>query len=503
MSDEPLQLGNGALAVTAVYLLAMLGIGWLGRISRKEETLRDFYLGGSSLGLTVLFLTLFATQYSGNTLLGFAGQSYKQGGSYVVSITFMMLVITVFMVYAPRLVRLARRFGYITPADYVYHRFGSHKLRVLTVVLLCWGLANYILEQLVAMGHAVEAISSGRIGFMTGVVGLAVVMLVYESLGGMRSVAWTDVVQGTLLFAGCGCILYILVTDQGGLAAAGETIRATHPEKLEVPDAAGIRTWISNLILLGLGIAIYPHAVQRLFAARTLKTLRGSLAMMAFMPLATTLLAFLIGFIAMSRYPDLSGSQSDKVTVFILSDLIGKSRAMYWLVVTVFAAILAAIMSTADSALLTIGSMVTKDIYKPYVDRDANAVQMLRVGKIFGWAVMGLLIGMAWVSLRTESSIWLLIRLKLEFMVQLSPVFMLGLFWRRFTAGPAFWGMLGGSALTLVIWGGAMAGWWENRSPWGVSAGVWGLAVNYGICVGGSWVLPAASETPAPAKEAR
>lgn len=483
MKGETLELGNGALVVTGIYLVAMLVIGWLGRISKKEETLRDFYLGGSSLGMTVLFLTLFATQYSGNTLLGFAGRAYQQGGSYVVSITFMIVVITIFMVYAPRLVRLARRFGYITPADYVYHRFGSHKLRVLTVLLLAWGLANYILEQLVAMGHAVEAISSGRIGFMTGAVGLAAVMLIYESLGGMRSVAWTDVVQGILLFVGCGCILYVLVAKEGGLPAATETIVQIAPAKIGVPDSAGLRSWLSDLILLGVGIAIYPHAVQRLFAARNLKTLRGSLAMMAFMPFATTILAFFIGYIAISRYPGLSSVESDKITVYVLGDIINESVAMHWLVILVFAAIIAAIMSTADSALLTIASMFTKDIYKPYLHRDANAAQMLRVGQIFGWSVMVFLILMTWVSMKTESSIWLLIKLKLEFMVQLAPVFILGVFWRRLTGSAAFAGMLAGAGLTLVIWLGVMAGAWSTRSPWSISAGVWGLALNCGICV--------------------
>ena len=73
---------------------------------------------------------------------------------------------------------------------------------ILAVLLLCWGLANYILENLVAMGHGVEAISGGRLNFMQGVLLLVGVMLIYESLGGMRSVAWTDVVQGSLLLVG-------------------------------------------------------------------------------------------------------------------------------------------------------------------------------------------------------------------------------------------------------------------------------------------------------------
>ena len=88
-------LGYKALVVMGFYLVVMLGLGWLGRKRRKEESLRDFYLAGSSFGFFVLFLTLFATQYSGNTLLGFAGRSYNRGGVYIVSITFMILVITV------------------------------------------------------------------------------------------------------------------------------------------------------------------------------------------------------------------------------------------------------------------------------------------------------------------------------------------------------------------------------------------------------------------------
>ena len=100
MPEESLNLGPGALVVMGVYLVVLLGLGWAGKRSRKEESLRDFYLAGSSFGFVVLFLTLFATQYSGNTLLGFAGRAYQQGVTYIVSVTFMILVITTFLVYA-------------------------------------------------------------------------------------------------------------------------------------------------------------------------------------------------------------------------------------------------------------------------------------------------------------------------------------------------------------------------------------------------------------------
>jgi SSS family solute:Na+ symporter/sodium/pantothenate symporter len=379
----------------------------------------------------------------------------------------MIVVIAVLMLYAPRLFRLARKFGYITPADYMYHRFGSHPLRVLSVLLLCWGLANYILEQLVAMGHAVESISGGRIGFMQGVLLLALVMLVYESLGGMRSVAWTDVVQGSLLLAGCGAILWGLLAGQGGLEAATASVSQHSPQRIAPPDLGDLRMWVSDLVLLGLGVAIYPHAIQRLFAAKKLRSLRRSLALMAFMPLLTTLLAVLIGYVGLGLFPELDALESDRITIYVLGSLSSESTVAYWLVVFVLAGVVAAIMSTADSALLSMGSMLTKDLYLTYVDRAASPKKLLLIGKSLSWAIMAVLILMAWISLETESSLWLLIKLKLEFMVQLAPSLILGLYLRWLTGRGALAGMV----------------WWPARSPAGISAGVWGLGANLALCL--------------------
>lgn len=477
------EVGWGALALMATYLAGMLLIGWLGRRSRKAESLQDFYLAGSGFGFVVLFLTFFATQYSGNTLLGFSGRAYRQGLTYVVSVTFMVGVVTVYMLYAPRLFRLARRFGYITPADFVFHRYRSHALRVLTVVLLCWGLANYVLEQLVAMGHGVEAITEGRLSFMQGVVLLVVVMLIYESLGGMRSVAWTDVVQGTLLLSGCLVILYLLVSGDGGLPEAAAAVASRAPERVAPPDGEGLRSWISSLLLLSFGVAIYPHAIQRIFAARTSRVLRRSLAVMAFMPLVTTLLAFLVGFVGLSRFPDLPGIESDRITILLLGQLGAEGVAVYWLVVVVLTAVVAAIMSTADSALLAIGSMVTRDLVRPYLWRDATEAQLLRVGKWSAWALMALLVWLAWVSVEAEGSLWTLIRLKLEFMVQLAPAIVLGLHSRRLASRGVLSGMIVGTVVTLVLWTLAAAGVLPRSAVWGVNAGVWGLVANTSLCL--------------------
>jgi hypothetical protein len=72
--------GTGGLVFIGLYLLSMIWIGWLGmRAGRQENTLRDHFIGGQGVGFFVLLLTLFATQYSGNTILGFSGKAYRIG----------------------------------------------------------------------------------------------------------------------------------------------------------------------------------------------------------------------------------------------------------------------------------------------------------------------------------------------------------------------------------------------------------------------------------------
>ena len=110
-------LSNGGLVFMAIYMCSLILIGFWGRLKRKEESLSDFYLAGRNIGLFVLFLTLYATQYSGNTLVGYAGRAYRQGYTVLVPVTFMMSVIGGYLLFAPRLYRLSRKFKFITVGD--------------------------------------------------------------------------------------------------------------------------------------------------------------------------------------------------------------------------------------------------------------------------------------------------------------------------------------------------------------------------------------------------
>ena len=112
--------GPGALIAVGLYLVSMIGVGWIARTRRQSNSMADFYLAGRSMGLAVLFLTLYATQYSGNTLFGYTGKTYRIGFEWTASVLFMFSIIVGYMLFAPRLVALARKEGFITPGRLHY-----------------------------------------------------------------------------------------------------------------------------------------------------------------------------------------------------------------------------------------------------------------------------------------------------------------------------------------------------------------------------------------------
>ena len=126
---------NSGIIVICVYILSLLLIGYLGKKASREYTLSDFFLAGRNMGFFVLFLTLYATQYSGNTLIGFAGKAYREGFTTLVSVTFMMSVIGAYLLFAPKLYRLSKREKFITIGDYIQFRFKSRIFTTIAVII--------------------------------------------------------------------------------------------------------------------------------------------------------------------------------------------------------------------------------------------------------------------------------------------------------------------------------------------------------------------------------
>jgi Na+/proline symporter len=298
-------------------------------------------------------------------------------------------------------------------------------------------------------------------------------ILLYETIGGMRAVAWTDAAQAILMMFGLSALLGWLLLGAGGIESVTRQLYSVRPEAVRVPDARECANWFSTILLLGLASVVYPQAIQRVFAARSGQSLRRSLSMMSFMPLATTLVVTLIGIAAIARFEHLGALEADTVMPRLLNDWASTGAVGAGLAMLVFLGALAAIMSTADSVLLSMGSVVAQDL----LGRSRVEATTTALGKRIAAVVI---VAAAVLALSPQLTLWRLIELKMELLIQCVPAFLLAIHWPGLRARPVFWGLVAGTALAVlaVVLGVKRVG--------GVHVGMIGLVLNVVVILIGS-----------------
>jgi len=473
MDSAPL-LNNEGIIFLFLYLFSLIGVGLLGYYSKKEDSLGDFYLAGRGMGGIVLFLTLYATQYSGNTMIGFSGRAYRQGFTALVTVTFMCAIIGLYFIYAPKLHDLSRKHSFITLGDFIYHRFKSIHLTITISIISIIALGNYILTNLKAIGFIVHGATAGQVTFVNAIIILSIIMVIYETLGGMRSVAWTDMLQGVLLLFGVIVIFYIIYEQYGDLYAISYRLQVNRPDFWTPPNWNAKRLWLSTILVVSIGVSVYPHAIQRIYSAKDSSTLRKSLQLMVFMPFVTTLFMVIVGIVGASQIEDLDRNSSEQISILLLVDLAEQIPNISWLIVMFLAAVIAAIMSTVDSALLAISSTVTQDLFRK-LKPDTSQKQLLLFGKTISWIIMLFAVVMA---INLPQTIWQLFQIKLELLCQIAPAIFLGIHIKSISSRSILIGVYIGTLTSLGIMVGNWIGFPIPIKPYGIHAGLWGLIIN-------------------------
>ena len=462
-----------------IYLVGLVVVAEVARRARRDLSPSDHFLASRDLGVMVLFLTLYATAYSGNSLLGYPGEAYRRGFSWIMATGFMMAIVVVFHLLVPKLRPLSVEEGFVTPGDWIRHRFGeevgARALRIGVALLMILALGNFLFAQLKAMGELAEQVTGGLVEYEWGVIGLAGMILFYETRGGMRAVAWTDAVQGILMLVGLSSMLVWLVLGSGGLESMSRAISEVRLEAVLVPDATECANWVSTILLLGLASVVYPQAIQRIYAARSGVVLKRSLALMTFMPLATTAVVTLIGLAAIPRFVGLGGAEADRVMPLLLGEWAAGGELSKVAAMAVFLGALAAIMSTADSVLLSLGSLAAEDL----LGRSRTEASTTLLGKRIAAAVM---VAMVVLAMDRTITLWRLIELKMELLIQCVPAFLVAIHWAGLRARPTALGLvLGGGAAILCVFLGV-------KRVGGVHIGVLSMALNLIVAVVGSWL---------------
>mgnify|MGYP005831417481 FL=1 len=428
------------LFVLAGYALVLLAIGAMAR-TRLGESPVSYFLADRRLGGAVLLATMAATNFSAFTVFGVSGAGYRDGWAFfpVMGFGTGFMALT-FWVIGRRVWRIGREQGLITPAELVRHLYASPALSVLFSLAMIVFTLPYLALQPLAAGYALEELLG--IPAFAGAACVTGLVVLYTLRGGLRAVAWTDVVQGVLLFGLLLAAAFVAAHHHGGFAAASGEVFARRPELFGRPGAQGIYLpgiWFSYLALWFFCDPMFPQLFQRFFAARDEQAI-GRM-MLAYPLVCTALFAapVAVGVLGHLSFPDLSGKQADRILPMLMSAAAGDLFAA--LVVT---AGLAALMSTLDSQLLTLSALFTRDLLPRLLPGTRSGAL---AGRLFVVAL-----GLAGLSLsyRPPATILEIATASFTGLAVLFPTVVFGLYLQRPPAAAAFASILAGEA-TLVL----------------------------------------------------
>ena len=440
----------------AIYLLVMIFIG--ASFMKKNNNSEDYFLGGRSLNGFVAALSAGASDMSGWMLMGLPGSIYALGtGQVWIGVGLMLGTIANWLFVAGPLRKYTiKANNSLTLPEFFVNRYRDEKkvlLGMSSAVIVIFFIV-YTASAFSAGGKLFNSVF-GMDYHLALIIG-ALVILTYTFLGGFLAVCTTDFIQGLLMLVAVIFVPMIALINMGaGNFTANLVATGVDPASYLDPMQEG-GTTISAVSILssfawGLGYFGMPHILVRFMAIKDKEELKKSKSIAILWVILGLAFACFIGILGRAYLATKLGVMDDSEKVFIemIKKVFTEDTNVAILAGLFIAAILAAIMSTADSQLLVASSAVSEDLYKGIIRKDASESSVLNVGRgaTIGVAVIALLI--AW---NPDSSVMKLVSdAWAGFGAAFGPLVLCSLFWKRTNFPGAFAGILTG-ALTVIIW---------------------------------------------------
>ena len=437
---------TGTLISLALYFVLMLAIGvyaW----RKSTSTVGEYMLGGRSLGPAVTALSAGASDMSGWLLLGLPGAAFATGlPAAWIGIGLFVGALVNWIVVAPRLRVQTEELGdALTIPDWLSKRFPERgtALRLTSAVVIVVFFTLYTSAGLVAGGKLFDTALGGS--YATGLWVTAGVVVAYTLFGGFLAVSLTDFVQGCIMMVALVIVPFVALSDAGGWVSTVGAVRAVDPAFLSLFAGASALGVISSLGW-GLGYFGQPHIIVRFMAIRSVRDVPTARAIgMSWM--GVSLLGSLgVGLAGLAYASETGLAVDDPETIFILL-----SELLFHPLVTgfLFAAILAAIMSTISSQLLVSSSSLTEDAYRLLFRRNAGERELVTVGRA---AVLAVALVALVLALDPDNSVLgLVANAWAGFGAAFGPVVLLALTSRRVTSAGALAGLVVGAG-TVIAW---------------------------------------------------
>ena len=529
------------MAPKVIWLFVFVGLYWSYcifwgiRSARLAKTATDYFLAGRSISVWVFVLAATATSFSGWTFMGHPGLVYRDGFQYAYASFYTITIPFTGVMFLKRQWMLGKRFGYVTPGEMLADYFQGDGIRILTVLVAMLFSVPYLGVQLGASGYLFQVLTDNLVSETFGMWVLSLVVLVYVASGGLRAVAYVDTMQCILLALGIVITGFIALNAMGGweafngglakLAASDVGLWGTtkglgggdYNAYFAIPGViqmvpAGEQAvggpWTGIMVLtymFGLmGIQAAPAFTMWAFGNNDPKPFAPQQVWASAVGIGILLFFFtafqglggqLLGANPLINEAGLAIANLLPVSIAGVPDslvpnyfnLIADEAP--WLVGILAVCALAAMQSTGAAYMSTAGGMLTRDLYRRYLNPKASHTTQKLFGRL---GVVAIVFAALMVATFSRDALVLLGGLAVAFGFQMWPSLAAVCWFPWITRQGATWGLAAGlvgvmftesiginllSVFGLDAWG---------RWPLTIHSAGWGILLNLVVCIAAS-----------------
>jgi len=417
------------LIIIALYFLGVIAIGLVSR--RKARGADDFFVAGRKGSSLLITSSLLATIVGGSATVGMAGLGFTQG---LTGVWWLLVGSVGLVVLGLFFAKKVRKFGLYTLPELVGKQYDS-RIALAASVLIVVSWMGIIAGQIVASGKILSVLGMGSP--VMWMIVFSAIFVAYTLLGGQYAIIRTDALQIGIIFAGIFGGLALLLSRLGGLSGLQASLS---PEQFAFPLSAhfGGYDLIKLLLLVGLTYVVGPDMYSRLFCAKDIKTARVSVFWTALLIIPFAFGITLIGMGASALFPQISPEQAFPTVINeVLPPFLGA---------VVLAALLGAVMSSADTCLLTASTILTVDI----VGRFKPSLSQRKILSLSRWGIVVLGLGSLLLALTLKGVINALLFAYTVYTCGLILPVIAGFYKNRLKVTPL-------GALVAIIGGGSVA----------------------------------------------
>jgi SSS family solute:Na+ symporter len=423
-------------------LIVIIG-NLLSKTKSKETSSQDYFFANKTLPWYLVGSSIIAANISAEQFIGMSGSGYAMGLAIA---TYEWIAALMLIVVAKYFLPIFIKNKIFTMPQFLALRYDNRIKSILAVFwLMLFVFIN--LSSILYLG-AITLKSVFGVSMVAGIIGLAVFSLLYTIVNGLRAIASTDIVQVFFLLGGGLLTTYLAVNKVGGdtgIINGFEKMFDLIPEKFHMIIKAGdenfkympgIRAivggiWIAGIYYFGAN----QYIIQKAFGAKSLPEAQKGMLFAGFLKLILPFVVVIPGMVVFALQAEIGNA--DEAYPWLLENIVPSGVKGL-----IFAALIAAIVSSFSAIINSASTIFTMDIYKPYFNQEASEKQLVDMGRVSSVVVVFLSVLVA-ISLGNLEQAFQFIQ---EYTGMVSPgitaIFVFGLYWKRTTSSAAFWGTI-------------------------------------------------------------